>query len=576
MVRNWILAYGLTLVFGSVGLASAQLPKGSASVTDVTLITDLNTLTTYKPLELTLQISNTPKNPFLTDVAPTVTFIAPSGHKTSVQAFWSQDFDPQLNAVGKPGYRVRFTPTEAGIWTTDRGLRFEVKKGGTHGFLRVADNPRYLAFDDGTPFFGVGLNLAWATSVETTLADYERWFDALAASGGNVARFWFAPWGFALEWQDTGLGDYSHRLGRAWLLDQVVQMAEDRGIYLILVLTNHGQFSETTNPEWAENPYNAANGGPCDVPECFATNQEAKTYFKQRLAYIAARYSSPNILAWEWWNEVNFTPIGRDALKAWLTEMGAYLETVDPYHHLTTSSYGSGSSGDLWTSPAVDLLQVHLYDTLDPCLTMLSSFGRFADQADKPVVYGEYGFGTGGEDADGPDREGIHLHNALWASALSGYATTAMYWWWDTLVEPLDLWGHYQGVSTFLAGEDLATLTAVKPEKSSGVCAGAMTSPTRALLWVRGGEYTAQAASDAYTEVLRGGTLPGAAWRYEPKAVSGQSVTLSGLTDGRYTLQSYDPQTATWTGKETVQVAAGRLTLTLPPLARDLAFKLAK
>ena len=52
---------------------------------------------------------------------------------------------------------------------------------------------------------------------------------------------------------------------------------------------------------------------------------------------------------------------------------------------------------------------------------------------------------------------------------------------------------------------------------------------TRALLWVRGSEHTAQAASGTYTDVLRGGKLPAVTWRYEPEAVTGQNVTLSGL-----------------------------------------------
>ena len=577
MVVKGVIVLAVCLACPAFGQATSSK---SAPITKVTPLTE--NVQTFGRLELSLE-TKTPANPFLTGVAPVVTFTSPSGREIPAQAFWYQDYDPvkdsgSLEAVGSPGYRVRFTPTEAGTWTTDQGFDFDVAKSDTHGFLRIdEDSSRYLAFDDGTPFFGIGLNIAWATSVETTLADYERWFDALAAQGGNLARLWFAPWGFALEWQDTGLGDYTNRLDRAWLLDQVLQMAEARGIRVILVLTNHGQFSETTNPEWADNPYNSANGGPCDVPECFATDETAKAFFKQRLAYIAARYAySPNVLAWEWWNEVNFTPIERDDLGAWLGEMGAYLETVDPYHHLTTTSYSGGSTGDLWDSPAVDVMQVHLYDTLDPCLTMPRNFARMADKADKPVLYGEYGFGTGGEDVSSPDREGIHLHNALWASSLSGYANTAMYWWWDTLVDPLELWRHYKGISTFLAGEDLATLTPVKPDKSSGVCANVMTSSTHVLMWVRGSEYTAQAAADAYTEVLRSGTLPGSEWRYEPEAVTGQSVTLSGLTDGSYTLQSYDPQTASWTGEETVQVAGGSYTVRLPALALDLAFKLTK
>lgn len=572
------LAFGQTPSAKSTDTKSTGSEK--ATITDVTPSTE--NVQMFGQLELRLDAAK-PADPYDPALAPSVQLTSPTGETSAVAAFWFQDFAAAtLLPRGEPHYRARFTPTQTGVWrATFAGetLTFEVTEGDNPGFLRVSKtNPRYLAFDDGTPYFGIGLNIAWAESVETTLADYERWFDALAAQGGNLARLWFAPWGFALEWNDTGLGDYSQRLDRAWLFDRVLELAEARGIYLILVLTNHGQFSESTNPEWADNPYNAANGGPCDDPECFATDRTAKAFFKKRLAYIAARYAySPNILAWEWWNEVNFTPIAPADLEVWLDEMNTHLGAVDPHRHLTTNSYGSSSSGDLWNSPAVDLTQFHLYDTLDPCLTFPGSLERMASQADQPVLQGEFGFGTGGEDPDGPDRDGIHLHNALWASALSGYANTAMYWWWDSYVEPLGLWRHFGSLSRFLEGENLAGLEPSRvAQKSPELCVLSRQAADRALVWVRQQGYTAQAAHDAYTEVLRSGTLPAADWRYEAEPVRNTAFTLVGLSDGLYTLRPYDPQTGVYLAAEQVKVRGGRVSIPVPLLGRDLAFKLRK
>ena len=129
------------------------------------------------------------------------------------------------------------------------------------GFIRVNPaNKLYFAFDNGETFFPVGLNIGW--DGDQVLAEYQRWMDRLSAQGGTVMRVWMASWSFGLEWNDTPLGDYTTRLQRAWLLDQVFRMAEQRGIKIILVLLNHGMFSTSANPQWYENPLNAANGGP--------------------------------------------------------------------------------------------------------------------------------------------------------------------------------------------------------------------------------------------------------------------------------------------------------------------------
>ena len=573
-------------------LASAEASGPGTAMTQtgtlqtVTLQSLPSSVARFQPLSFALP-GGAPADPYDPATTPEVRFTSPSGETLEVAAFWYQDSTLDLKAKGAPHWQVRFTPTETGEWTVSSGgvkSTVTVTPSESHGFLRVAPgNPRYLAYDDDTPFFAIGLNLGWATSKEQTLADYERWFDALAAQGANTVRVWTAAWSFGLEWQDTGLGNYTGRLDRAWLLDRVFELAEARGIKIILVLINHGQFSETTNPEWAENPYNAALGGPCAEPQCFVTNEQAKNLFKRRLHYTAARWSySPSLLAWEWWNEVNWTPISAEQLTPWLVEMTRYLRRVDVYRHLTTHSYGSGASGGaVWRLDGLDLMQAHQYTTQNPLRAMPLGYAQLAPLAEKPILFGEFGYSAGTEDKTSLDQGGVHLHNSLWAAALSGYASTGLYWWWDTYVEPLGLWGHFGGISRFLAGEDLAALSPAAVAVSSGeLGALALQSDVHALVWVQNSAYTAEGIQDgledALREALRKKEKLAPNWRYEPEAVTGQSVTLSGLADGSYTLTSYDPQTATWTGEKTVQVSGGAYVIELPALALDLAFKLTK
>lgn len=98
----------------------------------------------------------------------------------------------------------------------------------------------------------------------------------------------------------------------------------------MLSLLNHGAFSTSTNPEWDRNPYNpynSVNGGPRDDPACFADHPDAVKYWNQRMRYIVARWEySPNIMSWEFWNEVNWTPLASEPiLGPWIQRSAAVL-----------------------------------------------------------------------------------------------------------------------------------------------------------------------------------------------------------------------------------------------------------
>ncbi len=204
-----------------------------------------------------------------------VRFTAPSGASVLVPAFSYQDFDPNsLRPLGEPAWRVRFTPSEPGEWQAQAELASPQLRSeplgltiapdpAARGFVRLnPQNLRYYAFDNGDFYFPIGPNLGWATqSGLGVLKDYERWLDRLSQNGGNVGRVWMASWSFAIEWNDTGLGDYSGRMQQAWLLDQVFRLAEQRGVYLMLTLLNHGAFSDSVNPEWDSNPTTPRTAG---------------------------------------------------------------------------------------------------------------------------------------------------------------------------------------------------------------------------------------------------------------------------------------------------------------------------
>ena len=389
-------------------------------------------LAQYDLLELDIDTDQSVDNPFDPDqIAIDLTFTASTGEQFSVPAFFYQGFDPNTQQpIWPQSWKARFTPTLEGSWTARATLKtprvtlqsdpiqFEVTPAVSRGFVRVSsENKRYLGFDNGESYFPVGLNLGWGH--DDPLQDYRRWLDELQANDADVTRIWMSSWAFGIEWTDSGLGRY--KLDKAWQLDQVMQMAQARGINVILVLINHGAFNIRVNPEWASNPYNAEHGGPCKEPVDFATNPEAQKLFQKRLRYIAARWGyATNLLAWEWWNEVDLTPIGElNILRPWLDTMTPYLRSVDPYHHLTTISYASVTDPRTIDLPEIDVLQHHEYNSTDPRSSIPKAYGRMTSlgthPATKPFLYTEFGATSSTEQPTRYDSEGVQFHTGLWA-----------------------------------------------------------------------------------------------------------------------------------------------------------------
>ncbi len=533
----------------------------------------------YSLVEFNLATSVSVKNPF--DPAQmdlVVHYTVPDGKVLTIPAFWYQDFDPTGTVpCGEPGWKARLTPTLPGKWTAQAEMRnlkiksaaviFQVSPTDARGFVRVSPkNPHYLAFDNGQTYFPIGINMGWWNT--DPLTDYQNWMDKLHANGGSLIRVWMANWAFGIEWQDTGLGDYSKREKQAWLLDQVFRMASQRDINIDLVLIEHGAFSETTNAQWDSNPYNAANGGPCKTPECFATDPAARQMFQRRVRYIAARWGySPNLLAWEWWNEEDFTPITENELAPWIKEMSATLRSYDPYQHLITTSFNSKNSQKVLSLPEISFTQVHLYDFSDPTSSFTDIYQSMRSLTpSKPVVFGEFGFSNASENSKSYDKDGTHLHNGLWTATFLGFASPAMYWWWDTYVDPLNLWGQFGSLSQFLKGSDLATLTPGKaiPEPSQAIAlptllarAYTLQNSSSALVWVKNNRYEA-----AVTKAMLGDPIHGLA------------LSVTGLKDGNYQVAWYDPTSQKWSDGVPTAARNCQLTLVVPDFLKDMAARI--
>ncbi len=442
-----------------------------------TAIANKDTVALYSKFELTITLTASFSNPFNpNELNLRAVFTSPTGKSYTLYGFYYQDFirtgPPETLAVnGPPIWKIRFVPNEIGTWTytilcTDNSGTgsyptkfFHSISSNNPGFVRRANN-RYLKFDNGEQFFAIGENLAWYEYPDRTFS-YNYWLDKLALEGANYIRLWMSENAFAIEWKNTGLGNYSNRFDRAYQLDWVLDYAAQKNIYIQMCLVPHGQFSTHVNSEWNDNPYNTSNGGPCSKPWEFFTNSSAKNFFMQKLRYIIARWGySPNLMAWELFNEVDHTDsfdVNRTSISNWLLEMAQFLKTNDHTNRLVTTSYANEFlDSNVWSSSLMDFTQIHHYNTTTDMQTAQNDLTElYLNDFSKPSSIGEYDFLEFGSWAFINDPNGINLHNSLWASAMSGAFGTASPWSWDIYIDPKNLYHHFKPISEFMKSIDL-------------------------------------------------------------------------------------------------------------------------
>lgn len=527
-----------------------------------------------------------PFDPESSNVLATIT--EPNGRSFVVPLYWYQGYEivsayNQLSnrKVGEPEWRLKFRPTQIGKYE----IKTEAKIDGVvysipNTAIAISKLPppvirtkdRYFVQGDDV-FIPFAYNIAWASRYEE-IKNYERWFKAASENGINVARVWMASWSLGIEWNDTGLGDYTKRLDRAWALDQVFRIAAKYGIGIDLVLINHGAFSVTTNPEWYSNPYYTGNGGPIEDPGAFATDPEARKFWERRLRYIAARWAGePALFTWEWWNEVNFTPLSGQILTDWIRWSDSILKKWDPNRILTTTSWGSGASLQDW-SP-VDYAVTHVYDDKDPIQSLAAQASSLrAAVPDKPILVGEMGSGTVREDPF-TDPFGLHLHNSHWAATFVGFGAPASYWWWDNYVDPLNLWGLTKGLSLLLKGTNPVLMNPSEINTLDSTVTLLLSDEKFVLGWVRMKDYDRSAKArlllEAAIKALKSKKPPQT--KFPDPASKGGKVKIPVVQDGEYSVKIMATKSGKVLKDLTLVTSNKELKFTLPKFTGDIAFR---
>lgn len=577
-----ITLLGLTLCYGEHILRSNQ-PLQLKSIKKSS-----DQVPKYGLFELTIDLTASYETPFDPDqVKVDVHFTSPSGKRIVVPGFFYQDFEQQIKdeaefliPKGEPVWKVRFAPTEVGryrfqVIAQDKSGSvksktdfFEALPSKSHGYIRVSkDDKRYFEFDDGTPYFAIGLNVCWYRRGGTT--DYEKWFKHLSQNGGNYARIWMPSWAFGIEWGKP----FEYRMDRAWQLDYVIRLAEQKGIYIKLCIENFRRFEDDTNPYWVR------NGGPCEKEIDFFINERAKEMFKKRLRYIVARWGySTSIMAWELWNEIDCVRgyyDNKQAVIDWSKEMASYLKQIDPWKHLVVNSLGSFVlEPNLWNLAEMDFAQVHGYwhptlvhskelgkDMAEMISSWLSTIKGFG----KPALFAEFGLvkeDWGPSPLMKEDKEGIHLHNGIWSALMTGSAGIAHIWWWGIYVEPMNLYYHFKAISEFVKGINFAKQEFKDAQvefSSPNLRVLGLQGKQICLLWIQNKEHI-------WWKV--------AVEKKAPQPIKGATVKVLGISNGKWEAQIWDTYRGIIISKQMLKATGKSLTIQLPNVDKDIAIKL--
>ena len=516
----------------------------------------------YEKLELRIDMNATFTNPFdPEEIDLRAAFTSPSGKVWNIWGFYNPNAWNSL-------WMVRFTPDEAGEWryvvtatdsegtTVSEPGSFTVAASVKPGFIHVAANKRYLAYDDRSSFYGVGLWYNDGYELYNRGNITEAGLDNLVQRGANFISFYPTP----LETMGSGLGRYDeNRCGR---LDQIFEWCEARDLKISWNYMFHSYISEAIwgggNARYRYNPYSLI----CRSVDFFG-NEEAWQYQEKLLRYIIARWGySPNLFLWFVVDEINgtegWTRGDQAVAEEWCRKVHTFFKEHDPWNRPTTGTQ-SGGVGQWWPGgyEIFDIAAREIYeaqgfpmpaegkitpDTDDPLRNSYMTFGGEAkklwDGFAKPAINGECGWDHTYYEPGTPQYLAMY-HNAIWVGLSSGLCATPFWWSYGSMLNDSVVTSQMLYLRRFVDDIDFAGQEWTPAAITAGACdAFAMKSDAMSFGWI------------IHTRMT----------------LANESFTLTGLQNGEYEVTLYK----TWEGISldpvTVAASNGSLTVSIPEL----------
>jgi len=438
------------------------------------------------------------------------------------------------------------------------------------GFVRVSPRDcRYFELGNGKPYIPIGMNMTAPPGGDATVM--ETWFDKLQAQGGNYVRIWLGNNYYDVEHEKSGVYDEA----KARHIDELLASARRHGIRVKLCIDFFRHLGEGSQT-WAAKPlHRVENGGLATNMVDWVNSAACRQRYKDKYDFYAKRYGcDPIIFGWELWNEMNAV-VGGD-VRSWTEEMLPELHERFS-KNLCMQSLGSFDSdrarsmyADICRLPGNDVAQVHRYldpgAKLDICHAPVDVFAADAVRelqafgVKKPILLAESGAvepcHSGSSKLYPKDRDGLILHDVLFAPFFSGAAGPGHIWHWDCYVAKNDLWWHFGRFAQAVAGIDppaeaFQVLRVEHPRLRVYVLRGTRTT----LAWFRDSRVTWQSA------LVEGRAA---------EALSGVTLALPApAAGGKATAEAFDP----WTGRR-VALSMRDGALALPDFSRSLVVRL--
>ncbi len=402
----------------------------------------LRTVPRRSVAQFELSYDATLDNPFV-EVEAEAVFTAPEGSEMiRVEGFYD----------GGSVWKFRFVPRAHGTWKADLKLKRNGKKiaeasewficRGDQGrglLERSTVNPYRLQYEDGTPFYSVGIQPCghagagldgplrseggWRTlDMETYLQAFHGAANLFRIQLGTGTRA-----GCAREIMTDRLGLYRYNLDACRLLDDTFTLLGKYGFATILIPFQDMSLWHTDATSFGTNK---------DVKGWKnIQNTEAVEPVRHYLRYLIARYAAYTDI-WELFNEDVYTP------DDWLAEMAAFVKSLDPYGHLLTTNYERPLAA--WN----DIVTAHGYmsipaweveEHLSKEYARLKSFG-------KPVMYTEFG-----NKGILSNRDPVKWRNAVWTAFIN--ESSMLFWSMGGILLPEAPEGRGGNANAYLGSE---------------------------------------------------------------------------------------------------------------------------
>ncbi|MCK5708443.1 MAG: DUF5060 domain-containing protein [Candidatus Aureabacteria bacterium] len=603
MRKSLYLILGLTFLFLTTDLFAVEITMLHMNSTEIQK---------YEKFELTFMLDKNFANPFDPDEANILLHVIKSdGKEAVIPAFFYQGFDRELDndkekvtIKGSASWKARYSPGVTGIhsfYLTVNGEKielpedkFNVTDSVNKGFIRRSTkNPYALEFENGELFYPIGHNVRFLMtgqydSINPAKGTYmlNDYMQKMSLNGENWTTLGPSPKWLGLEWSKDeyeyyeGIGRYNQK--NAFLLDRLIEKAEERAIYVSFFLINHGQFAIKAEkfPDgiWDKNPFNKKLGGFLEKPNDYFTDYHAKKTYKNLLRYAVARWGySSSILCWSLVSEAdlvqNFIDKSKEnerwedmiedlgELTIWHNEMSIFLKSLDINKHLVSTSFAYISHGmHIWKQDKMDIIQTTAFKSEfgDNSIDIIKKVNEFMEPMQKPFCIVEFG---GRWNYNEPEELRAHLHSGIWLQYMSKTFGSTGFWWWN-FINKENLYHQYKALAKFHMEEPardtdyLVINPKIKSKKNIINCQGILFDE-RAYFWVYDQKIT-------YNERLHSNKTP-----------AGTVFLVKFKNSGKYKIEFWDTyEGEIISSKDKVSNKKGIIKVVLPAFTGDIAVKI--